>query len=74
MADAITYNFSGTMEGTLFGTNQFTGSFTINANPTVIANDTSSPAENYVSPWYSAQESGSDVAVTFQVGGHVFNR
>jgi len=71
LADPLTFNFTGTLEGTVFGTNQVSGSFTINANPVVMANF--QPPDYQASGLYGAQESGSDVSVTFQVGGHVIN-
>jgi hypothetical protein len=71
LADAITYNFSGTLEGTVHGTNQFTGSFTVNSNPVAIANFP--PPDYQASGLFGAKESGSDVSVTFQVAGHVIN-
>jgi hypothetical protein len=61
-ASPITYDFTGTFRGgTVNGSNQITGSFTINADP--ILGSTAS----------SLTESGSDVSITVNAGGQTFN-
>jgi hypothetical protein len=58
-ASPITYDFAGTLKQPLNGTNQFTGSFTINGDPT--------PTQ------LVGGESGSDVLLSVSMGGQVFN-
>jgi hypothetical protein len=59
----ITYDFTGTFSGNtaVNGSNQISGSFTINADPTV------SPGAT------SVTESGIDVSITVNSGGYVYN-
>jgi hypothetical protein len=60
-ASPITYDFTGTFGGqAVNGVSQFNGSFTINGDPTVSSSG-------------SVNESGSDVSVTVNMGGQLFN-
>ncbi len=61
-AGPITYDFSGTLPWPVYGTQQFTGSFTINANPVVVGSGDNGFKEN-----------GSDVSITLDVGGHTIS-
>jgi hypothetical protein len=58
-AGPITYDFTGTLSQPVAGTQTFSGSFTINGNPTV------APGSPGVT------ENGSDVALTLNLGGQV---
>jgi hypothetical protein len=69
-ANPITYDFSGTFDTPINGTDQFSGSFTIDVNPT--ATYYSSPAYPTVSPW-SVSENGTDVSLTVTIGGQTTN-
>jgi len=60
-ASPITYDFAGTFGGqSLNGISQFNGSFTINGDPTVGSSG-------------SVAEGGSDVSLTVNMGGQVYN-
>jgi len=60
-ASPVTYDFTGTLNQPVDGSTTFTGSFTINANPTV------NPGASWVA------ESGSDVSLTVNLGGRMIN-
>ncbi len=62
-ASALTYDFTGAFAEPLNGSTQFSGSFTINGNPPV--------AVQAGTPYVS--EGGSDVSLTVNMGGQVFN-
>jgi len=65
-ASPITYDFAGTFNQPVNGSNQFSGSFTIDSNPTVpIA----------LPSWDSGGvgENGSDVSLTVNMGGQTVN-
>ena len=57
-ASPVTYDFTGTLNQPVDGSTTFTGSFTINANPTV----------NPVANPYVAED-GSDVSLSVNLGG-----
>jgi len=57
-ASPVTYDFTGTLNQPVDGSTTFTGSFTINANPTV----------NLVANPYVAED-GSDVSLSVNLGG-----
>jgi len=61
-ASPVTYDFTGTLNQPVDGSTTFTGSFTINANPTV----------NLVANPYVAED-GSDVSLSVNLGGHTIN-
>jgi hypothetical protein len=63
-ANPVTYNFTGTLTTPVNGSNQFSGSFTINANATVGNTGLSAP---YFPYWIS--ENGNDVSMTVTLGG-----
>jgi hypothetical protein len=67
-ADPITFDFSGTLNSPVNGSNQFSGSFTINADPTVSPTNLSPPYSPY---WIS--ENGNNVSLTVTLGGQVTN-
>ncbi len=60
LADPITYDFSGQFNQPFNGSTQISGSFTFNPNPTL-------GGYSYVS------ETGSDVSITVNAGGQVYN-
>ena len=61
LASPITYAFTGTLAAPLNGSNQFSGSFTINGDPSVSGN----PG--------SVIENGNDVSLALNIGGQKFN-
>lgn len=66
-ASPITYAFAGTLSTPSSGTDQFSGSFTINGDPTIFSSD------QRAFRGLGVYEHGSDVSLTVKVGGQVFN-
>lgn len=67
-ASPLTYDFTGTLNQPVDGAKTFSGSFTINADPTV--------GPGMASGFYSSgvvNENGSDVSLAVNVGGQVIN-
>jgi hypothetical protein len=84
-ADPITFNFAGTLTQPMNGSNQFSGSFTINADPTaanigflgtngqgILSFSPTEPQSNPVERREIA-EYGGDVSITVNVGGQTLN-
>jgi hypothetical protein len=70
-ASPLTYDFTGTLNQPVDGSTTFTGSFTINANPTVWSSATVNPPDFPVMS--GVFESGSDVSLTVNLGGQMIN-
>jgi hypothetical protein len=63
-ASPITFDFTGTLKAPINGTEQLSGSFTINGDPT---------PTGWPYPLTSVNENGSDVSITVNMGGQVFH-
>jgi hypothetical protein len=70
-ASPLTYDFTGTLNQPVDGSTTFTGSFTINANPTVWSSATVNPPDLPVMS--GVFESGSDISLTVNLGGQMIN-